>query len=128
MGAWMPMVERINEPENPDALQDLVPLLTRLVKAFGGSTVAALLGVNRSMVTRWRNGRSDISEEMGRRIIDLHDVLTRVFQVFRPRTAVMWLVGSEPFFNGARPLDVLVIRGAAPIIEALSGIEAGSYA
>jgi uncharacterized protein (DUF2384 family) len=128
MTAWMPAVERLDEPENPAALQDLVPLLKRLVAAFGASTVAALLGVNRSMVTRWRSGRSRISEEMGERIINLHDIFTRAFQVFRPNIAVMWLMGSEPFLNGARPLDVLVTRGAAPLIEALGGIDSGGYA
>jgi uncharacterized protein (DUF2384 family) len=128
MSSWMPALERLDEPENPAALQDLVPLLRRLVAAFGASTVAALLGVNRSMVTRWRSGKSSISEEMGDRIINLHDIFTRAFQIFRPNTAVMWLMGSEPYFNGARPLDVLVTRGAAPLIEALGGIDSGAYA
>ena len=38
------------------------------------------------------------------------------------------LVGSEPFFDGARPLDVLVRRGVTPLIEALAAIEADGYA
>jgi hypothetical protein len=33
-----------------------------------------------------------------------------------------WLVGNEPFLNGARPIDVLVTRGAAPLIAALAAI------
>jgi len=62
------------------------------------------------------------------RVMDLHDVLTRALQVFQPRTAVDWLVGSEPFLDHARPIDVLVARGSAPLIEALRNIDGGGYA
>jgi hypothetical protein len=39
-----------------------------------------------------------------------------------------WLVGNEPLLKGARPVDVLVTRGAAPLIAALVAIEATAYA
>jgi uncharacterized protein (DUF2384 family) len=64
---------------------------------------------------------------MARRIIDLHDILTRALQVFAPPAAARWLVGNEPFLNDKRPIDVLVLRGAAPLIEALDNVDAGSY-
>ncbi len=41
---------------------------------------------------------------------------------------MQWLVGQEPFLDGSRPIDVLAIRGVAPLIEALDGIDAGAYA
>ncbi len=37
---------------------------------------------------------------------------------------MLWLIGSEPFFDGARPLDVLALRGAAPLHASLQGIDA----
>ena len=40
---------------------------------------------------------------MGRRIVDLHDVLTRIVRVAGREAAAMWLVGSEPLLGGARP-------------------------
>ena len=60
--------------------------------------------------------------------MDLHDVLTRALQVFRPGTAVAWLVGNEPFLEYTRPIDVLVTRGSGPLIEALKNIDSGGYA
>jgi hypothetical protein len=39
-----------------------------------------------------------------------------------------WLVGSEPFLDDARPIDILVKDGAAPLIRALHAIEALAYA
>ncbi|MGA8098423.1 MAG: hypothetical protein WB810_07175 [Candidatus Cybelea sp.] len=65
---------------------------------------------------------------MARRVIDLHDILNRALQVFQPATAASWLVGNEPFLDNKRPIDVLVMRGAAPLIEALDNIDAGAYA
>lgn len=65
---------------------------------------------------------------MGRRIVDLHDILTRILRVYHRDAAAMWLVGSEPLLGGARPIDVLVAEGAAPVIRAIDGIAAGAYA
>jgi uncharacterized protein (DUF2384 family) len=64
---------------------------------------------------------------MGRRIVDLHDILTRILRVYNRETASMWLVGSEPLLGGARPIDILVLEGAAPVIRAIDGIAQGAY-
>ena len=79
-------------------------------------------------ITDWKTGRRTLSEHSAKRIMDLHHVLTRALQVFQPRTAMDWLVGNEPFLNHARPIDVLVARGPAPLINALNGIQSGGYA
>ncbi len=118
----------IPPPKNPKALSDVVPLLERLESAFGARSLAKLLDVGASTVTSWTSRRYAISPEYAQRVIELHDVLVRALQVFQPRTAMDWLVGNEPFLGGARPVDVLVTRGAAPLIDALEGIEATAYA
>ena len=69
-----------------------------------------------------------ISPAMTHRILDPHAVLARALQIFAPSVATQWLVGHEPFLNEARPIDVLAVRGAAPLIEALDAIAAGAYA
>jgi uncharacterized protein (DUF2384 family) len=128
MPAWTVPVLEINPPKNPEALTDLVPLLERLIGAFGVRPLALLLDVKAGSVTNWAARRRSLSPESRRRIMDLHDVLTRALQVFQPRTAVDWLVGNEPFLDHARPIDVLVARGSAPLIEALKNIDSGGYA
>jgi uncharacterized protein (DUF2384 family) len=65
---------------------------------------------------------------MGRRIVDLHDVLTRILRVYSREAAAMWLVGSEPLLGGARPIDVLAMEGAGPVVRAIDGIAEGAYA
>ena len=126
--SWTIALERIDPPRDPEALADVHPLLERLVRAFGPRPLARLLGVRPGSVANWTSARRQISAEMTRRIINLHDVLTRALQVFAPATAARWLVGNEPFLDNKRPIDVLVLRGAAPVIEALDNIDAGAYA
>lgn len=124
---WSPTIDPLAKPKDPEPLADVRPLLARMVKAYGHNTVARLLDVDPAMITRW-NRKAKISGAMARRILDLHAVLARALQVFAPEVATRWLVGHEPFLNDARPIDVLAIRGAGPLIEALDGIAAGAYA
>jgi uncharacterized protein (DUF2384 family) len=128
MVAWSLATLAIHPPKNAAALADVVPLLERLDAAFGTRPIAKLLDVAPGTISNWKAHRHPITAEYARRIIDFHDVVVRALQVYQPKVAMDWLVGSEPFLNGARPVDVLVRRGAAPLIEALNAIEADAYA
>lgn len=128
MAAWtLPLLE-IAPPKNPSALTDVVPLLVRLDAAFGTRPLAKLLDVGSGTVSSWKSRRHSISPEYARRVTELHNVMVRALQVYRPRVAMDWLVGSEPFLDHARPIDVLVKHGAAPLIMALDAFEALGYA
>ena len=124
--AWAPTITRL-PPARVAALLGVLPLLKRLIEAYPQATIAALLGVNKSAVNHWITEKREISPEMRGRIIELHDVLSRVHQVFSPTLASRWLTGHEPLLGGARPIDVIAVRGAAPIIDALDAIAAGGF-
>jgi uncharacterized protein (DUF2384 family) len=111
-----------------EILADVAMLLSRVVSALGTNEAARLLGADRSQLSRWSASAEGVSYEMGRRIIDLHDVLTRIMRIFVLDVARTWLVGSEPLLGGARPIDVLVTEGAAPVIRAIDGISQGAFA
>jgi uncharacterized protein (DUF2384 family) len=123
----MPVLQ-IDPPKNPAALSDLIPLLDRLLSAFGVAAAAQLLDVEPVSITQWTSRQQPLTGDMATRVLDVHDVMTRALQIFKPRTAMDWLVGHDPFLGHARPVDVLVTRGAHPLIEALRAIDAGGYA
>ena len=125
---WQPAAVRIVLRPAADDLVDVRPLLFRLVDALGTNAAARLLDADRAQVSRWAAGKEPVGAEMGRRIVDLHDVLTRALRLFHRDTAAQWLVGSEPLLSGARPIDVLALEGAAPVIRALEGIAQGAFA
>ena len=111
-----------------DTLTDVHPLLARIVEAMGTNASARLLAADRAQVSRWSSGKEAISAEMSRRIVDFHDVLTRILRVYSRGAASLWLVGPEPWLGGGRPIDVLVTDGAAPVILAIDRIAQGAYA
>jgi uncharacterized protein (DUF2384 family) len=125
---WVPAVRNVALRQNAETLADVAPLLARIVEALGTNAAARLLGADRAQVSRWSSGNEAIGQEMGRRIVDLHDILTRSIRVMGREAASMWLVGSEPLLGGARPIDVLVMEGASPVIRAIDGIAEGAFA
>jgi uncharacterized protein (DUF2384 family) len=125
---WTPAPGQIRLRPGADALVDVRPLLARIVNALGTNATARVLGADRAQVSRWSSRKEPVGAEMARRVIDLHDVLTRILRVYDREGAAMWLVGSEPLLGGARPIDVLVIEGASPVIRAIDGIVQGAYA
>jgi uncharacterized protein (DUF2384 family) len=126
--SWMVMTKLVVFKPTALALSDVSPLLARIVDSVGTNAAARLLGADRAQVSRWMSGKEAIGSEMGRRIVDLHDILTRILRVYNPEVAAMWLVGSEPLLGGARPIDVLAMEGASPVVRAIDGLSAGAYA
>ena len=110
---WRPEAKTIQFRPQADGLADPLPLLLRVIDALGTNAAARLLDADRAQVSRWSSNKESIGPEMGRRIVDLHDVLTRVMRVFNRDVAAAWLLGSEPLLGGARPIDVLALEGAA---------------
>ena len=125
---WVPSATSIVLRPSADALNDVRPLLARIVEALGTNAAARVLDADRSQVSRWGAGTEAVSTEMGRRIVDLHDILTRILRVYSRSAASLWLMGSEPLLGGARPIDVLAIEGASSVIRAIDGISQGAYA
>lgn len=125
---WKPITDMIVLRPSADALADVRPLLARITDALGTNAAARLLGADRAQVSRWTARTEPVGAEMGRRIVDLHDVLTRILRVYDREAAAIWLVGSEPLLGGARPIDVLATEGAAPVIRTIDGIAEGAYA
>ncbi len=99
-----------------------------LTDTVGGAELARWLGVSRSQPTRWRTGEEQPGVETARELVDLDHVLTRALMLWAPRVAIDWLTSANAHLDGARPIDVLRIRGSAEVIEALDAATAGAFA
>ena len=104
---------------------DLVATRTELlVQALGSATrVADCLGVSRTVVSRWRAATLLPTLEQARLLVDLDHVVARASIIFEPPVVWNWLSGSSSYLQGARPIDVLQIRGAADVVQALDAAE-----
>jgi hypothetical protein len=101
--------------------------LERLVEEFGNNRVAKLLAVSPSQPSRWRSGKEGIGVENQRKLIDLDYVFGRLEQLFPARQAEIWLTSFNAHL-GAVPIDVLRLRGAAPVIAAIDAEAQGAFA
>lgn len=100
-----------------------------VIERVGGPTAAArLIGVAKSQPSRWARGREAPSARSRRRILDLDYVFSRLEDLYEPEVAARWLESPNSFLGGARPMDVLLQDGPAPVIEAIDATIAGSYA
>jgi hypothetical protein len=102
--AWIPTAKVVILRQSADALADVSPLLARVVEALGTNAAARMLGADRAQVSRWTAGTESIGSEMGRRIVDLHDVLTRILRVYGREAAAMWLVAPSRYWEARGPL------------------------
>ncbi|MCL2787140.1 MAG: hypothetical protein FWD59_01375 [Micrococcales bacterium] len=100
-----------------------------LTETLGSAAALAdLLGVARSQTTRWRQGAEAPSPAVGRVLLDLDHVVARATCLWPAPVAKTWLISSNAFLSGARPVDVLRSRGSTEVIAALDAALAGAYA
>ncbi len=101
--------------------------LERLIATLGSNRVAEILGVSASQPSRWRSGTERMSPQSQRRVLDLDYVMARVLQLFPREQAEIWLTSHNAHL-GARPIDVLCLRGVGPVIAAADAEAQGAYA
>jgi hypothetical protein len=91
-----------------------------LVSVLGGATqLAEIVQVNRSQPSRWMNGQERPGATAAPLLIDLEHVIARARLVWGETAAATWMVSSNSYLEGARPVDVLKLSGSAPVLEAL---------
>lgn len=61
-----------------------------------------------------------------KRLLELHYVLDRLLEVKKPESARFWLFNHDVDL-GARPIDVLIERGADSVIAAIDALSAWAY-
>lgn len=115
------MREHIREVELPLKVELLIDALG------SASALADILGVSKSQPTRWRKGEERPSPEAKRFLLDLEHVISRAGQLYQKPVVLDWLRGSNVHLDGARPIDVLRLRGSTPVIDALDAELQGAY-
>lgn len=100
-----------------------------LIESVGGvRRLAGMLGVSASQPSRWRRGEERPSLVTSRRLLDLDHVLARALLLWEEPVAMDWLESPNGHLNGARPIDVLMTRGAGEVTDALDATQSGAFA
>ena len=109
-------------PWQPDVRAGLV------VGVLGNKRTAGLLGVSESQPSRWRRGEEIPGPRVASALVDLDHIVARLLLLWAPEVIGDWLEGSNAFLDGARPIDVLRMRGSVEVLEAIESEASGSYA
>lgn len=100
-----------------------------VINTVGGVTkLARALGVSPSQPSRWKDGVETPSPEAAEKLLDLDHVLALAVQAWEPAVVMDWMTTANGFLEGAQPIDVLIQRGAAEVIDALKATLSGAYA
>jgi uncharacterized protein (DUF2384 family) len=102
--------------------------VARLIDVLGNNALARILGVSNSQPTRWRQGKESISPGNRRRLADLDHVLDRLLLELWPDQAGDWLTSPNAHLGGATPIDVLALRGAGAVLDAIDALAVGAFA
>lgn len=108
---------RISRPADDPLSAERTRWLTDAVG--GGRALADILGVSPSQPSRWASGKERPGVQVAPVLIDLEHVLARVRLVWAGPAAVTWMTSANTHLGGARPSDVLTLRGPGPVLEAL---------
>ena len=120
--------EKVTTRKAPVGIQ-IEQRVSAVAAALGSKAkMATLLAVSPSQPTRWIEGSEKPNSENARTIVDLDHVIARAELLWKPSVISSWLIGSNAFLDGARPIDVLKTRGSSPVIDALDQELAGGYA
>lgn len=112
-------------PRENDTLTALMATrIELLINALGTATkVADFLTVSRPLLSKWRAGTASPSPAQAGLVVDLDYVVTRGSLIYPPQVIGDWLVGHDPYLEGARPIDVLHLRGIHEVLPALASLE-----
>ena len=100
-----------------------------LIDTIGGvNKLAQTLGVSPSQPSRWKSGREVPRPAVAAKLLDLDHVVALAVQTWHPAVAMDWMTTANGFLEGARPIDVLLQRGSAEVIDALKATLSGAYA
>ena len=89
--------------------------------------LAQELGVNRSSVTRWKQGRppKGVNSDILR---DLNIVISLLLGYLEPEVIPDWLNGLSPMLDNRRPIDVLRAGHLSDVVAAIEAEKSGAFA
>lgn len=100
-----------------------------VVKQLGGPRRAArVFGVAASQPSRWVKGEAVPGPDQARMLADLDHAFAVALQVWEPVVAGDWMTTANAHLDGARPIDVVRVRGTGEVVDALRSEAAGAFA
>jgi len=101
--------------------------LWHLITVFGMEQMTNLLKLSERELRDVPGGRRELSPADAERIIELAFIYDSISFVFAEKAAMSWLLGSNSYLDGARPLDAVWRGATAEAYAAVQVARAGGF-
>ena|SRR5688572_9192656 len=91
------------------------------------ASMAKAFGVDRSNMTRWKQG-APLSAENSEKIEGIETVVALLLEILSPSTIPKWLRGINAHLDNRRPLDVIMAGRLSEVIAAVENERTGAFA
>lgn len=92
-----------------------------------GSDIANIANVSTATVSRWSNGRASPHPRTQLILSDLHYIVVRLGDYYKPEEIRLWLYARHPQLNGERPIDVINDERSEEVLNGLERLDSGAY-
>ena len=114
----------IERRENLKVITDLYELF----EITGIELLEKYFGVSESTIDEWLEEDIKLSHNQAKLMLDLKYLIDMLEFHIYPDQISQWLVGNNPNFNFASPIDVLSLKGMVAVLPAVEALIDGSIA
>ena len=104
------------------------PSLVEEIRRNGltAAEIGEITGVRERQVQNWAAGASRPLAETRDRLVDVHYLVGRLQEVYRPEGVEIWLHARNPELDGRRPIEILIAGDFEPVVDAVERLRTGA--
>lgn len=104
------------------------PRVVNEVRSFGITTgeLATITRVKERQVQNWVAGTSKPQADSRDRLVDVHYIVQRLADVYKPEGVEIWLHARNRELGGKRPIDLLIDGDFEDVIHAVERLTTGA--
>jgi hypothetical protein len=104
------------------------PSLVDEIRRSGLTTneIGLIAGVRDRQVQHWAAGTSRPTGETRDRLVDIHYMVRKLLDVYRPEGIEIWIHARNPELQGERPIDMLIKGDFQPVVDAVERLQVGA--
>jgi uncharacterized protein (DUF2384 family) len=94
---------------------------------LSGTDIANIAAVSKATVSRWKTGSVRPQPNTQLVLSDLHFIVGRLGDYYRPDEIRVWLYAPHPQLEGARAIDLINQNRSADVLRILDRLDAEVY-
>ena len=92
-----------------------------------GTDIANIADVSTATVSRWSNGKASPHPRTQLVLSDLHYIVGRLRDYYKPDEIRMWLFARHPQLGGERAIDLINEGRSEEVLGVLERLDSGAY-